>query len=152
MFRAPPRPSSGAYNCINSLWSYRWSVVIAVLLVVVWPDHDQQRCYHHAPMVKPEAVNAVVSSWRWAWRHTKTRSATRKRQVINLWNCWILLVNLFDLDYYIPMPFSPSGSSSIRPCYCIPVLLPWIMLYGVCIVSATHHHKKRVISLVYRFE
>jgi len=21
------------------------------------PDHDQQRCYHHAPTVKPEAVN-----------------------------------------------------------------------------------------------
>jgi hypothetical protein len=33
MFRAPPRPSSGAYNC--SLWFYRWSVVVAVLLVVV---------------------------------------------------------------------------------------------------------------------
>jgi hypothetical protein len=26
MFRAPPRPSSGAYNYINSLWFYRWSV------------------------------------------------------------------------------------------------------------------------------
>jgi len=22
MFRTPPRPSSGAYNCINSLWFY----------------------------------------------------------------------------------------------------------------------------------
>jgi len=22
MFRAPPRPSSGAYNCINNLWFY----------------------------------------------------------------------------------------------------------------------------------
>jgi hypothetical protein len=35
-----------------------------LLLVVVWPvnrqDHDQQHCYHHAPTVKPEAVNAVV--------------------------------------------------------------------------------------------
>jgi hypothetical protein len=31
MFRALPRPSSGAY----SLWFYRWSVAIAVLLVVV---------------------------------------------------------------------------------------------------------------------
>jgi hypothetical protein len=37
MFRAPPRPSSGAYNCINSLWFYRWRVVVAALLVVVWP-------------------------------------------------------------------------------------------------------------------
>jgi len=26
---APPRPSSGAYNCINSLWFYRWSLVVA---------------------------------------------------------------------------------------------------------------------------
>jgi hypothetical protein len=30
-------------NCSSSLWLYRWSVVVAVLLVVVWtvrPDHD----------------------------------------------------------------------------------------------------------------
>jgi len=51
-------------NCCNSLWFYRWSVVIAVLLVVVGPaglpDHDQQHCYHHAPTVKPEAATAVV--------------------------------------------------------------------------------------------
>jgi len=26
------------------------------------PDHDQQRCYRHAPTVKPEDSNAVVSS------------------------------------------------------------------------------------------
>jgi len=26
MFRAPPRPSTGAYNCTSSLWIYRWSV------------------------------------------------------------------------------------------------------------------------------
>ena len=37
MFRAPPHLSSGAYNCISSLWFYRWSVVAAVLLVVFWP-------------------------------------------------------------------------------------------------------------------
>jgi hypothetical protein len=35
MFRAPPRPLSGAYNCIYRLWFYRWSVVVATLLVVV---------------------------------------------------------------------------------------------------------------------
>ena len=33
MFRALPHPSSGAYNCINSVWFYRWSVAVAVLLV-----------------------------------------------------------------------------------------------------------------------
>jgi hypothetical protein len=51
-------------NCNSSLWFYRWSVVIAVLLVVVGPagrtDYDQQHCYHHAPTVKPEAATAVV--------------------------------------------------------------------------------------------
>jgi len=25
MFRAPQRPSSADYNCISSLWFYRWS-------------------------------------------------------------------------------------------------------------------------------
>jgi len=35
MFRASSRPSSGAQQCSSSLWFYRWSVVIAVLLVVV---------------------------------------------------------------------------------------------------------------------
>ena len=51
-------------NCSSSLWFYRWSVVITVLLVVVGPtgrpDHDQQHCYHHAPTVKPEAATAIV--------------------------------------------------------------------------------------------
>ena len=51
-------------NCSSSLWFYCWSVVVAVLLVVVGPasrpDHDQQHCYHHAPTVKPEAATAVV--------------------------------------------------------------------------------------------
>ena len=49
-------------NCSSSLWFYRWSVVIAILLVVVGldrPDHDQQHCYHHAPTVKPEAAAVV---------------------------------------------------------------------------------------------
>jgi hypothetical protein len=51
-------------NCSSSIWFYRWSVVVAGLLVVVgpagWTDHDQQHCYHHAPTVKLEAATAVV--------------------------------------------------------------------------------------------
>jgi hypothetical protein len=35
-------------------------LVIAVLLVMIGPDHDQQHCYHHAPTVNPEAATAVV--------------------------------------------------------------------------------------------
>ena len=64
MFWELTRPSSEEYNCINSFWFYCWSVVVAVLLVVVGPagrpDHDQQHCYHHSPTVKPEAATAVV--------------------------------------------------------------------------------------------
>ena len=51
-------------NCISSLWFYRWSVVIAVLLVVVGP------------------VIPVHTS---------------KRHVINLRNCCIWFVELFEL-------------------------------------------------------
>jgi hypothetical protein len=47
-------------NCSTSLWFYRWRVVIAVLLIVVRPDHEKQHCYHHAPRVKPEAATAFV--------------------------------------------------------------------------------------------
>jgi len=51
-------------NCSSSLCFYRWTVVVAVLMVVVGPagrpDHDQQHRYHHAPAVKPVAAIAVV--------------------------------------------------------------------------------------------
>ena len=36
MFRASPRPSSGAYNCISSLWFYWWTAAAGELLVVFW--------------------------------------------------------------------------------------------------------------------
>ena len=72
MFRAPPRPSSGAYNCVSSLWFYRWSVAVAALLVVVWPARPRPTML--LPLrskVKPEVVNVFVSSWWWAWRRPK---------------------------------------------------------------------------------
>jgi hypothetical protein len=53
-------------NCSSSLWFYGWSVVVAMLLVVVevdrpsGPTANKQHCYHHAPTVKPEAATAVV--------------------------------------------------------------------------------------------
>jgi hypothetical protein len=37
MFRASSRPSSELNNCGRSLWFYRWSVVVAMLFVVVGP-------------------------------------------------------------------------------------------------------------------
>ena len=62
-------------NCSSTL--YRWSVVVAVLLVVVGPagrtDHDQQHCYHHDPTVKPEAATAVVELLMMGVRTPETR-------------------------------------------------------------------------------
>jgi len=34
-------------------------------------DHDQQHFYRHAPTVKPEVANAVVSSWWWTRKRPK---------------------------------------------------------------------------------
>jgi hypothetical protein len=61
------------------------------------PDHDQQRCYRHAPTLKPEAANAVDELLMMGMEEPETCWATNKRQVINLWNCGILLINLFEL-------------------------------------------------------
>jgi len=76
MFRASPRPSSGAYNCTRSLWFYRWGEAAGALLVMVWqvinlPDHDQKLFSCFSPTVKPEAPSAVVCSWWWAGRRPK---------------------------------------------------------------------------------
>jgi len=73
-----------------------------VLLVVVGPagrpDHDQQHCYHHAPTVKPEAATAVVELQMMGVRTPETCCAIHKHQVINLENCCIWLVDLFELN------------------------------------------------------
>jgi hypothetical protein len=86
-------------NCSSSLWFYRCSVVVAVLLVVIGPDHDQQYCYHHATMLTPEAATAIVEILMIGVRTPETCSAvhTSKRQVINLKNCCIWLVHLFEM-------------------------------------------------------
>jgi hypothetical protein len=63
-------------NCGSSLWFYRWSVVIALLLVVIGPagrpDHNLQHCYHHAPAVKRKAATAVVELLRMGERTPET--------------------------------------------------------------------------------
>jgi hypothetical protein len=93
MFRAANRSSSGALNCICSLWFIHtcgdrplsrplshsalttaghhmrggWSVVGRA-----WSaQHDQQRSSSFSPTVQPEAPSAVVCSWWWAERHPK---------------------------------------------------------------------------------
>jgi hypothetical protein len=61
-FQASPRPSSGAYNCINSLWFYRWSVGVSSFVGRGLETTTNNAATTFAPTVKPEAVNAVVSS------------------------------------------------------------------------------------------
>jgi hypothetical protein len=76
MFRALLRSLSGAYNCTSSLWFYRWSVAVGSLLVVVW----QITC-----TLLMMGGDAPETCW-----------ATHKRQVRNLWNCYILVIDLFE--------------------------------------------------------
>jgi len=66
MFRVLPRPSSGAYNCISSLWFYRWSMVVAALLVVVWQviflyEYISPAClaFINLMFVSPSAVTSL---------------------------------------------------------------------------------------------
>jgi len=65
MFWAPPRPSSGAYNCINSRWFYRWSVGGSSVVgrgLASQQTTTNNTATTNPPTVKPAAVNAVVSS------------------------------------------------------------------------------------------
>jgi len=47
-------------NCSSGLWFYRWSVAIALLLVVVGPTPTNYAATTNAPTVKPEAATALV--------------------------------------------------------------------------------------------
>jgi hypothetical protein len=58
MFRKSPRPSSGAQNCTRSLWIYSWREAVGTLLVVVWPDHDQQRSNRFLPTLHTALILA----------------------------------------------------------------------------------------------
>ena len=95
-----PQAHHQELNCSSSLLFYLWGVVVAVLLVVFWPDrsdHDQHHCYHHAPTVKPEAATAVVELLLMGVRTPETCWAVHKHQVINLRSFCIWLVDLFEL-------------------------------------------------------
>jgi hypothetical protein len=63
MFRAPPRPSAGAYNCINRLWFYRWSVGGSSAVGRGLARSRPTTLLPPRSKVKPEAFNAVVSGF-----------------------------------------------------------------------------------------
>jgi hypothetical protein len=65
------------------------------------PYHDQQHCYHHAPTIKPEAATAVVVAPDDGHEDARNMLSLFKRQVINLRNCCIWLVDSFKFDCLI---------------------------------------------------
>jgi len=79
------------------------------------PDRDQQHCYHQAPKVKPEAATAVVELLMMGARMSETCWAVHvgKHQVINLRNCCIWLVDLFELFVQLQPPPPPHYQSCL---------------------------------------
>jgi hypothetical protein len=61
-------------------------MVVAVLVVMVRRDNDQQRFYHHAPTAKPEAANAVVAldDARGSARNTLSHTSTSSNKLVKL--------------------------------------------------------------------
>jgi hypothetical protein len=65
MFWASLCPSSGAYQLQQQPLVDRWSVVVAVLLVVVGlvrNDHNEQHCYHHVPTINQRLLLQLIGS------------------------------------------------------------------------------------------
>jgi len=73
VFRAPSRPSAGAYNCTNSC------------KLEISPSSGAYNCINSCKLVMM-GVEAPETCW-----------PTQKRQAKNLWNYWFWLFNLFEI-------------------------------------------------------
>jgi hypothetical protein len=80
-----------------------------------WPDHNQQRCYHHAPKVKPEAATAVVELLMMGVRTPETSRVVNKRQDNKLEKLLHLVGDLFELVLMSGGEESLSPLLSIEP-------------------------------------
>ena len=102
MFRASSCPSSGAYQLQQPPLIYRWSVLVAVLLVVVGPVQSGPARPRPTALLpprfngKPEAATAVIEFLMMGMRMPETCGDVFKRQVINQRNCCIWLVDSFE--------------------------------------------------------
>jgi hypothetical protein len=114
-------------NCSSSLRFYCWSVVVAV-----WPDHNQQHCYHNAATVKPEVATAVVELpmmgvWTpetcWAV-HTSQRQVNKLKKLLHLvsWFIWKLLLTFLSYPLLI-VETCTFAVHSCAECYLIPVCI-----------------------------
>jgi hypothetical protein len=90
MLRTSPRPSSRVYNCTRSLWL--WSGRLQ-------PARPQPTTLQ--PLLSNGKTRGSYCSCMLLMMGGETPEtcwATHKRQVINLWNCCISLVELFELN------------------------------------------------------
>jgi hypothetical protein len=96
------------------------------------PDHDQQRRYHHAPTVKPEAVDAVVFSWWWAYKRSK-----HVKQHIKSSNKLVKFLHLVGQFIWILWWCKdlPTSKKTILFSWRLKLLVPATILY----ISATIH-------------
>ena len=97
MFRASACPSSGATTtavAASGLPSELGDSSAVGRGRADRPDHDQQHCYHHVPMVKPAAT--AIELLMMDMRMPETCWAVFKRQAINLRNYFIWLVDSFE--------------------------------------------------------
>jgi len=91
MFRASPRPSSGAYNCTRSLWFYRWRESAGALLVVVWQItsllldlYVWLNMFRASPRPSSGAYTCARILWFYRWRESAGALFVVVWQVISL--------------------------------------------------------------------
>ena len=77
------------------------------------PDHDEQHCHHQAPTANQRLLLQLLSYWWWAWGFPKHVELVFKRQVINLRNCCIWLVDSVESMMMHGLSNSKFRSSSI---------------------------------------
>jgi hypothetical protein len=105
------------------------------------PDHDQQHCCLHAATVKPEASTAVVELLKMGVRTPETCWAVHKRQIINLRNCCIWLVDLFEVYAMYPWMYLRARARArarvcVFVCVCVSVYV-CISDFNFCIKRLT---------------
>jgi len=97
MFRAPLRPSSGAYNCTRSLWFYHWSVAVGALQphttwvhclsVRVWVvEMDVLSCSKFIPLVYYFCQLTELLNYLFSW-------------MCAFLNFFFMLKTLFEISY-----------------------------------------------------
>jgi hypothetical protein len=94
MFRASHRSSSGAPNCICSLWFIYCNMIKDFVYIIhspyyninilIWTMYNIYKILYLIAVYKPEAANTVQSSWWWALCRSKRVEPSINFGIINL--------------------------------------------------------------------